>query len=280
MRAISIIPAVCLWAGSMQLDEARRLYQLTEFEKSLHLLQALPENARDGAAWALIGRNYYGLADYKKATEALEKAVAIEPANAEFHLWTGRAYGRRAETSSMITAPGYASKARQFFEKAAQLNPRSLDAQSDLFEYYLEAPGFLGGGHDKAAAAAERISHIDAAEGYWAQSKLDEKRKEYSSAEEHLRRAIDLTPRQVGRFIDLARLLAKQGRIQEADQSLARAEQIAPNTPKLMFARADFYIRTGRNLDMARELLRRYLSMTLSPDDPPRSQAEKLLKQL
>ena len=95
-----------------------------------------------------------------------------------------------------------------------------------------------------------------------------------------MRRAIDLTPRQVGRFIDLARLLAKQGRIQEADQSLARAEQIAPNTPKLMFARADFYIRTGRNLDMARELLRRYLSMTLSPDDPPRSQAEKLLKQL
>jgi cytochrome c-type biogenesis protein CcmH/NrfG len=83
----------------------------------------------------------------------------------------------------------------------------------------------------------------------------------------------------VGRFIDLARLLTKQGRIQEADQSIARAEQIAPDSPKLMFAKADLYIKTGRHLDEARELLRRYLSMTLSPEDPPRSQAEKLLKQ-
>ena len=277
---ITAAASLCLCAGGPELNQARHLYQLTEFEKSLHILQAIPEKARDGASWALIGRNYYGLADYKKATDALEMAIALEPGNAEFHLWMGRCYGRRAETSSPFTAPGYASKARQYFEKAAQLNPRSLEAQSDLFEYYLEAPGFLGGGQDKAAVAAQSISRIDAAEGYWAQAKIAEKRREYSSAEEHLRRAIELTPLQVGRFIDLARLLTKQGRIQEADQSLARAEQIAPNSPKLMFARADLYIKTGRNLDQARDLLRRYLSMTLTPDDPPRSQAEKLLKQL
>ena len=280
LGAIWIASILTLWAGGPQLDQARTLYQLTEFEKSLHLLQAIPEPARDGAAWELIGKNYYGLADYKKATEALEKAIAAEPGNAEFHLWAGRAYGRRAETSSLITAPGYASKARQFFEKAAQLNPRSLDAQSDLFEYYLEAPGFLGGGQDKAATAAARIARIDPAEGFWAQAKIAEKRKEYSSAEAHLRQAIDLTPEQIGRFIDLARLLTKQGRIQEADQSIARAEQIAPDSPKLIFAKADLYIKTGRNLAAARDLLRRYLSMKLSPDDPPRSHAEKLLKQL
>jgi Flp pilus assembly protein TadD len=266
-------------ANGPDLDQARKFYQLTEFEKSLRVLQTIPEKARDGAAWELIGKNHYGLADYKKATEALEKAAALEPQNSEYFLWLGRAYGRRAETSSVITAPGFASKARQNFEKATQLNPNDLEAQSDLFEYYLEAPGFLGGGQDKAAAAAAQIARINLAEGHWAQAKIAEKHKEYSSAEEQLRRAIEIAPLQVGRLIDLARLLTKQGRIQEADQSIARAEQIAPDSPKLMFAKADLYIKTGRHLDEARNLLRRYLGMSLSPEDPPRSQAAKLLKQ-
>src|ERR1041385_1712115 len=110
--------------------------------------------------------------EYKKATEALDKACAADPANAEIDRGAGRAYGRRAETSSMITAPGYASKARQYFEKSAQLNPKNLEIQSDLFEYYLEAPGFLGGGQDKAAATAAAIATINPAEGDWAQAKL------------------------------------------------------------------------------------------------------------
>jgi Flp pilus assembly protein TadD len=267
-----------MWAAGPEFDRARKLYSLTEFDQSLKILQVIPQ--KDGAVYDLIGRNYYMRGDFKKATEALEKAVAAAPDSSEFNLWLGRAYGRRAETSNLITAPGYASKARQYFEKAAQLNPRNLEAQSDLFEYYLEAPGFLGGGFEKAAATAEQIAGINAAEGHWAQARLDEKRKEFSSAEEHLRRAIELTPHQVGRLIDLARLLARQGRMEEADQSFARAEAIAPGSPKVLFAKADVYIKAGRNLNIAKDLLKRYLSLTLTPEDPPRSQAEKLLKQL
>ncbi|MGA2269192.1 MAG: tetratricopeptide repeat protein [Bryobacteraceae bacterium] len=265
-------------AAGPELDQARKLYNLTEFNQSLKILQAIRQ--KDGAVYELIGRNHYMQGDFKKATEALEKAVAAEPGNSEFNLWLGRAYGRRAETSSLFTAPGHASKARQYFERAVQLNPRNLEAQSDLFEYYLEAPGFLGGGFDKAAATAAQIARINPAEGYWARAKLAEKRKEFSSAEEQLRRAIELTPHQVGRLIDLARLLAKQGRFQESDQSFAQAEAIAPNSPKVLFAKADLYIKGGRNLNVAKDLLKRYLSLALTPEDPPRSEAEKLLQQV
>ncbi len=265
-------------AAGPEFDQARKLYNLTEFDQSLKILQAIAQ--KDGAVYNLIGRDYYMQGDFKKATEALEKAVVAEPGDSEFNLWLGRAYGRRAETSNLFTAPGYASKARQYFEKAAQLNPRNLEAQSDLFEYYLEAPGFLGGGFEKAAATAEQIAGINPAEGHWAQARLAEQRKEFSSAEEQLRWAIELTPHQVGKLIDLARLFAKQGRFQEADQSFARAEAIAPNSPKLLFAQADVYIKAGRNLNVAKDLLKRYLSLALTPEDPPRSQAEQLLKQL
>jgi len=270
--------ATMLWGATSELDRARKLYALTEFQESNQILLHLP--VKDGAVWELIGKNYYGEGDFKKATESLEKALGAGPATSEVYLWMGRAYGRRAETSSPITAPGYASKARQNFEKAVQLNPTNLEAQSDLFEYYMEAPGFLGGGLDKAKATAAQMARINPAEGHWALAKLAEKRKEFSSAEEHLRRAIDVAPHQVGRFIDLARLFSKQGRYPEADQTLAKAEEIAPNDPSLMFAKADIYIKTKRNLDVAKSLLKKYINSPLTPDDPPRSEAEKLLKQV
>ena len=112
----------------------------------------------------------------------------------------------------MLTAPGFATKARQFFERAAQLNPNNLDAQSDLFEYYLEAPGFLGGGFDKASANGRPdIARSTPPRAIWAQAKLAEKRKEFPSAEAQLRRAVELAPKQIGRLIDLAQPLHQTG---------------------------------------------------------------------
>jgi tetratricopeptide (TPR) repeat protein len=144
----------------------------------------------------------------------------------------------------------------------------------------LEAPGIMGGGLDKAKSTIARISRVDPSEGHWAQSTLDEKRKEYSSAEAHLRRALELAPQQVGRFTDLARFLYKQGRYQEADQTFARAEQIAPDNVKLLYVRAESYVKSGRNLQIAKDLLQRYLKATISPEDPPKADAVKLLRKI
>jgi len=275
ISALGLASVLC--GGTPELERAKKLYSYTDYQGSLKILLPLPD--KDGPTQLLIGQNYYGLGDLKKATEAIEKATAADPRNSTYFMWLGRAYGRRAETSSAFTAPGFASRSRQNFEKAVELDPANLEATSDLFEYYLEAPGFLGGGMDKAVKAAEKIAALNETEGYWARAKIAEKRKEWSGAEQQLRRAAELAPRQVGRLLDLARFLARQGRYQESDQTFQAAHQIAPNTPQVMFAEADTYIRNGRNLEMARQLLKQYLSASLTPDDPPRDQAEKLLKQ-
>ncbi len=267
-----------LLAGDSNLEQARKLYNQTDFDQSLKVLNAI--QAKDAAVFELIGRNLYMQGDFKKASEAFERAASGDPENSGLALWLGRSWGRRAETSSPFTAPGYASKARQMFERAVQLDSRNLEALSDLFEYYIEAPGFLGGGIDKAQSLISKIALVNEAEAQWAQARLAEKHKEFATAEDHLRRAIDAAPQSVGRFIELAKFLNKQGRFQEADESLARAEKIAPGNPRLLYARADVYIKSGRNLQVAKELLKRYLSSNLSPDDPPRSDALKLLKQV
>lgn len=276
--AALVLIAATLQAGGADLDQARKLYNRSDFEGSLQVLHEV--SPKDAEAYELLGRDYFMTGEYKKATDALEKAVALNPRDSDSAMWLGRAYGRRAETSNPFSAMGHASKARQYFERAVELNPRNIDALNDLLEYYLEAPGFMGGGMDKAKAVVARISQVDAAEGLWAQSTLDVKHKEMGSAEEHLRRALELNPQRVGRLIDLARFLAKQGRYQESDQNFARAEQLAPDNPKLMFARADVYVKSGRNLPLAKELLKKYLASTVDPEDPPKAEARKLLRQI
>ena len=265
-----------LAAKGPEWDRARELYHRTEYLQSLALL--MPSAEKDAATLGLIGQNYFMLGEYKKATEVFEKAVAAAPNQAEYIHWLGRAYGRRAETSGPFTAPGYATKSREMFEKAVALNLANKDAVGDLMDYYLEAPGFLGGGLHKADALAKKIAEIDPAEGYYLQALVEQRRKRYDAAEEQLRRAAELAPRQVGRIVVLAKYLAQRGEVKESDAMFEKAMRMAPNTPKVLFERAETLVKGHRNLPEARELLERYLRSPLTPEDPPRERAEALLK--
>lgn len=264
-------------ADDSLLSKAEELYSRTDYRASLDLL--LESGLASGKAHYLMGKDQFMLGDYKKAAEALERAFSMEPANSEYALWLGRSFGRRAETSSPLFAPMYATKARANFEKAVALNPKNEEALNDLFDYYLEAPGFLGGGYEKAEAIAQKIAAGNPAEGHFAQAQLADKRKQFDTAEEQLRRAVELSPRQVGRLLDLARYLARHGRISESEAAFDQAEQLAPNAPKVYFARARTYVEQKRNLGQAKALLNRYLRSNLTPEDPTREQAEKLLKE-
>lgn len=267
---------VVLAAATTAVQQARALYEKTQYEEAIRLLETSGE--RSAEVHHLLGRCWYMLGDYKKAVAAFERAVQAEPANSVYHDWLGKAWGRRAETSSFLTAPGYANKARRSFEKAVELDPGNLEALSDLFEYYLEAPGILGGGLEKAEALAGRFAKLDPAEYHWALARLAEKRKDFSTAEKEYRRAAELEPSKPGRWIDLARFLARQGRHPESDVAFERAQKVAPDSPRVWFSRAAAWIEAGRNLAAARRLLERYLEAELTPDDPPRREARKLLE--
>jgi len=88
-----------------------------------------------------------------------------------------------------------------------------------------------------------------------------------------------MAPKSVGRAIDLARFLSRQGRLQESEVVFAQAEKISPNEPRLLFERASAYVRAKQNLGVAKQLLERYLQSSLTADDPPRSEAQRLLRQ-
>jgi tetratricopeptide (TPR) repeat protein len=266
--------------GAGDLERAGKLYSRTQYREAIQELAPL-ESSKNAPVHELIGKSYFMLAEYKKAGEAFEKAIAADPNRSEYHHWLGKAYGRRAETANPFSAPLLANKARHSFEKAVELDGKNLEAVNDLFSYYIEAPGFLGGGLDKAIELAKsKIQPNDPVEYHYAMAQIAEKRKEFRTAEFHFRQAFQMAPKSVGRAIDLARFLSKQGKVDESEAIFAQAEQVNPHSPRLKFERASSYIQQKRNLPAAKSLLEQYLNAPLSPDDPPRSEAERLLKKV
>ena len=272
-----LLPLLALAGGSAH-EKARILFEKTDYPASARILEGIKD--KSAADLNLLGRDHFMMGEYKKATELLEKAAQLEPQVSAHWLWLGRCFGRRAELSTFVTAPGYANKARQNFERAVQADPSNAEALADLFEYYLQAPGFLGGGLDKAQDLVERIGAADPVEKQWAMARLAEQKKDFKSAEAHLRRSIELAPRQVGRIVDLAMFLAKRGRTPESDAIFAQAQRVDPNHPTYLWRRANALIDGNRNLTEAKLLLEKYLSTQMQPDDDHKEEARKLLTKI
>jgi tetratricopeptide (TPR) repeat protein len=276
--AVPLLLAVLAAEATAQpsVAEPRRLYNQTDYRGALTLVKKLP--AQNGAALELAGRCRYFMGDYKSAIDDLEKSVQLEPGVSDHYLWLGRAWGRRAETSVFFMAVKYASETRKNFEKAVQLNPANLEAVNDLLSFYLDAPGFLGGGLDPATKLTETIRQHDPVEYQCALAQISIHRKDFDAAEGQLRKAVEMAPRRINRLVDLAKFLAGRGKLRESDALFDQAAGIDPNDKRLLYGRAETYIKGKRNLSAARKSLEAYLQADLTPDDPSREDARKLIQ--
>jgi tetratricopeptide (TPR) repeat protein len=273
-----LIPGMLL-GESAELAQARNFYRHTDYPAAIRLLANV--SVKDASVNELLGQCYLMSGDSKSATEYLETAVSAEPGNSVYTMWLGRAYGHRAETSFALGAMGWANKARAAWEKAVQLDPHNWEAVDDLFEFYFQAPSIVGGGLDRAEKLAGVIARRDPAEAAYDRARIAEARKDYGGAEKYFKQSTELAPHEPGKYVALAKFCARHGRYEESDKFFDEAKRVAPDAARVDFAQASTYIQSKRNVDTARVLLKKYLSASnLTPDDPPKSEAQKLLRKV
>ena len=158
----------------------------------------------DPESFNLLSRAYYAMERWDDAVKWGERAVAVQPQNASYHLWLARAYGRKAGDSNPLTAAGLARKAKSEFERAVQLDPANVEARSDLSKYYTEAPAIMGGGLDKARDQAAQVNKFDSAEAHLILAQVAAKEKRYDEAESQFHSAINVARNPANYWLQLA----------------------------------------------------------------------------
>ncbi|MBN2318648.1 MAG: tetratricopeptide repeat protein [Acidobacteria bacterium] len=257
MNSLVLLLLMVLPFGSQPegiLDRAIELFGNGEYGKANDLLSTTGDSANDSAEikfW--LGKSFLKLRKWDKAVSEFEKAVKIEPSNARYRLWLGRAYGSRAENSFI----GFTDARRVIreFKKAGELDPENISIRFDLLEFYAQAPGIVGGGKDKAWAEAELISKLKPVRGYTARATIYEREERWELAEKEYTQATVDYPSDTDAHKDLAQFFFDRKNYKRALASARKALELNSTSNQSRYILAVSLIKLGQDPDKAREIL-------------------------
>jgi tetratricopeptide (TPR) repeat protein len=241
------------------------------------LRSKISASPNDGEAYNLLCRAYFSTGEWDRGISACEKAIAIAPNNSRYHMWLGRIYGEKANEVVFFKAASLAGKVRQEFETAVRLDSNNVDARSDLGEFYLEAPGIVGGGRDKAEAQANTLATQDPAKARYLYGRIAEKKKDPAAAEKEYRAAIEASHGSALTWFNLALFYRHQQRWDEMEDAINHAVSAQLDRPEILMESGEILLRSGRNYPAAVQFLRRYLALKSKVEEAPAFTAHYLL---
>ena len=263
----SLLFALAHWA--MAEVSPQELLALGRVDEAVPLLEQQVRQAPNNAAgYSLLCRAYFMMEEWDRGIANCERARNLDPQNSFYHLWLGRVYGEKADHAGFLSAAGLAKKVRTSFERAVELAPNGWEARADLGEFYLEAPGIVGGGKEKAREQANALMPIKPGKAYWLLGRIAEKSKDMAEAERQYRAGIAASNSGVRAWVELAIFFRHTDRLDEMEKALRQTEIAPVDDPLALMDGASLLVRTGRDPGLGIRLLRRYFSQGTVEEGP------------
>lgn len=237
-------------------------------EATAMLQQILAAQPHDARAHLLLCRVYYAQDMAEKAVHECEQAVSGNPSDSDSEMWLGRSYGLKASQINMLSAFGVARKVHTAFERAVELNPANVQAMSDLGQFYVSAPGIVGGGVDKAQALVPRMMSRSAQKAHRLLGLIAKKQNDPATAETEFKNAIAAgkTPEA---WVDLGLFYQQQSDPDKAVAALETSVQVNRTRNSALVDAASILTDLHRRPDLAEKVLRDYLASPAKTDDAP-----------
>ena len=300
-------------SGWAQLTEPERLIEAGHWKRARAIVEVrIREAPDDPLANFLLSQIRNAFGDRNSPLALAEKASALDPKTAKYHRQIAECLGVMAQHSGAFRQLLLARRFRREIDTALALDPRDTQALRDLTEFYLLAPGLLGGDLQKAGEVANRIGKIDATEGFLAQARIAEVSKQPGEVEAWLRRAveagpsnyrtrmvlaefylapahanpaaaaaqakaaIELDPGRSAAYSVLAQIYAASGDWGALTEVLAAAQRQVPDDPSPYYRAAERLALSGGDVTRAARYLRVYLAQDPEGNGPTTAEAHAL----
>jgi tetratricopeptide (TPR) repeat protein len=218
-----------------------------------------------------------GQLDSNKAGDAVksfERAIKLNDKSSDAHLWLARALGTVAGNASVLRQPFLGKRAKSEFDKAVELDPKSVGGREGLMQFYLRAPSVIGGSVAKAKEQAAVIATLSPYRGHFAAANIANNQKDPAGAEKAWRAAAAEFPDSLGGVVNLANFLFNNNRAEEAFAPLDKYLAKYPENISAQFWIARAAAASGKQLDRGEQILRTLL--LIPADKTPRIAAEQL----
>ena len=256
--------------GQNSLVDAQRDFNAGRYHKAVDALTVATAKSPDDAPLQfLLGQCYYELREFTRAVSSFERSVQLFPNQSEYHDWLGKAYGRRAEETILLSAMSWARKTHREFEVAVHLDPSNFQAQRDLIRYEMYAPSIVGGGDDRALKHIEDLEKIDALQGQLARGEFFATKKRFPEADAVFAKVLESNTDRIGVYFEAADYYRDRQNPAKMGEAIAAAEQIDSEDRRLKFYRGVLLVLNKKNPAEAESMLKSYIATVPDNSDLP-----------
>ncbi len=192
--------------------------------------------------------------EYNEAIDYLDEAIELDENNPRYYYMLGNAYGIKARDGGMLVATFAAPKAKSNWVKALELDPDYLQA---LFQYYMQAPGIIGGDDARAKELAEKMMQKYPVLGqlYLANYYLNSE-EDIQKAEAELRSALQadtgriksdrVGPAKLWMLNSMGYYMMRQKKMNDSRRYFQKAVQLASDQANPNDSMGDFYMKSAQ----------------------------------
>ncbi|MEO8661125.1 MAG: tetratricopeptide repeat protein [Bryobacteraceae bacterium] len=248
LRAVALVMVAGLAWGQTPLQTALELFNAGQYQQSFDILTGyVAEHPESAGASKMLGMTQFMLGRSDEALVTMRRSVELAPADGDAWYYLGRLYFSRDNAVDALAA----------LQKARELNPASVRTLNHLGQTF-EA---LGRANDaeQAYLAAIETEQKQPAKSEWPYYNLGVFYMGHSKTEgavPYLRQALERNPRFTDAMIKLGVALGKTGDAKEALALLEKAVVVDPASAEGHYRLGLFLAKQGRQQEADQHLAR------------------------
>lgn len=192
---------------------------------------AIGTDQKDAEAHYHLARVLLFQGNSDDAEDQIDEALELNESNARYHFLRGNILGDRARKANIFKQGFLAPKVKNAFLRAVELDPALIDARVGLFNYYIMAPGIMGGSDEEALKQANEVVKLNFVRGHVLLANFYQRKKDFTQAEAEYKKIIDADPKKIDGYKALGYFFINQKKFDQAVAQFKKYVELDPKNP-------------------------------------------------